>query len=232
MAILAVLMGIAIPAAKRLTESLQSSAGAHGLINAALSNARAIAVRHDAYAGIRFQQSPDGKTYIIFIVYDYEGTGLENGFRAVDGRKPIALPQDMGVMAVDQTNDLYLATPKGWNDATTFSVVFHKTGKLVLHEVQVRNKEGRTNDTGKDSVFNTQNNVNSKNAMFIQDDYPNSLIPANPDLGLKKENSVNSLRIYDKKDLAAVNAANRWTGYLGKLNTLRVSPYTGELIGE
>ena len=227
-AIAAVLMAIAVPAAKRLTESLQTSAGAHGLINAALSNARAIAVRQGTYAGVRFQQAVDGKTYMVFIVHDPrpspDGTGLANGFRAVDGRKAIALPQETGVMAVDQTLDAYLATPAGWNDATTFSVVFHDTGKLVLHDVRVQNKDGKTDDSSKDSVFNTIVNVNNKRAMFYQDD--------DPAAGRKQELSFSSLRIYDKKELEAVNAANRWTAYLSKLNTLRISPYTGELIGE
>ena len=54
-AIAAILLSIAVPAVKRLTASLRDTAGTQGLINAALSNARAIAVRQQKYAGVRFQ---------------------------------------------------------------------------------------------------------------------------------------------------------------------------------
>jgi len=103
-------------------------------------------------------------------------------------------------------------------------VVFDKTGKLVIHLVQVWNKNGKTDDSSKDAVFNTQTNVDSGIGMFYQDDYAAS--------GYQAEDSVNSVRIYDKKVMAEVPSNQRWLGYLGTLNALMVSPYTGELIGE
>ena len=117
MAIMAILMGVSIPAAKQLMGSFESSTGTRQLINAALSNARAIAVRNQTYAGVRFQEDINRNTYIIFIEHDPSdnpanapqpiGTGLANGFRAVTGRKPMKLPQDVGVVSgywIDRTS--------------------------------------------------------------------------------------------------------------------------------
>lgn len=253
MAIAAALMAIGVPAARRLTSSLQEAAGASKLIAAALSNARAIAVREGRYAGVRFQQAADGRTYLVYIVHDPaakpNGTDLANGFRVVDGRKPIALPENAGVVSHGiieaasadknnaakqaEANNLLKSDPEwpkvdnsGWTNANTFSVVFDKTGKLVIHPVWVRNKNGKLDDSSNDSVFNIQVNVDKKPpiGMFYQDDYLT--------WGLAEEYSRNNLWIYSKKELDTVNASERWSGYLGTLNALMVSPYTGELIGE
>ena len=106
-AVMALLLGISVPTVQHLKDSFESSTGVRHLINAALSNARAIAVRHQAYAGVRFQEDAEGNTCMIFIIHDpgYDpanapdplGTGLANGFRAVTGRKPMRLPEDVGV---------------------------------------------------------------------------------------------------------------------------------------
>lgn len=223
-AIAVVLMSLAIPATRRITESLHTSAGARGLIAAALGNARAIAVREGAYAGVRFQRAADGQTYMVFIVHDYNATGLANGFRVLDGRKPMALPENVGVLAGSVYSDAMLVTESGWVNANTISVVYNSAGKLVLHDVRVWNKHGKTDNTSNDTIFNTKTNVDNGIGMFYQDD--------DSALGLEQEPSVNSLRIYDKTELAAVNPALRWTGYLNRLNIVMISPYTGELIGE
>ena len=117
--IMAILMGISIPAAKQLMHSFESSAGVRHLINAALSNARAIAVREQTYAGVRFQEDAEGHAYITFIVHDPDpspdGTGLAYGFRAVMGRRPMKMPEDVGVLSgywVDRTS-FY---PNNWNN--------------------------------------------------------------------------------------------------------------------
>jgi prepilin-type N-terminal cleavage/methylation domain-containing protein len=171
-AILAILLAIGVPAAKRLAVSLQDTAGTQGLINAALSNARAIAVRHHKYAGVRFQQAADGKAYMVFIVHDYDGTGYANGFRAVEGRKAIALPEGTYVMAPG---------------IPSFSIVFSPSGKLVIHGVRFK---------GKLEVMNSMD----------WDDGGDFI-------------SVNSFYIQNQNEP-------------GVFKTMRVSPYTGELIGE
>lgn len=250
MAIAAAMMAIGVPAARRLTSSLQEAVGASKLIAAALSNARAIAVREGRYAGVRFQQAAaDDRTYLVYIIHDPDATTLANGFRVVDGRKPIALPEQAGVVShgiieaasADKNNvakqaaanNLLKSDPtwskednSGWTNANTFSVVFDKTGKLIMHPVRVRNKNGKLDDSSNDSVFNIQVNVDKKPpiGMFYQDDYST--------WGLAEEDSRNNLWIYSKKELNTVSASERWSGYLKNLNALMVSPYTGELIGE
>lgn len=253
-AVMTILLGISVPVAQRLMSSFESSTGVRHLINAALSNARAIAVRQQAYAGVRFQQDKDGHTYMIFIIHDpsYDptkapeplGTGLANGFRAVTGRKPMQLPEDVGVLAnvfldsnTNAQNDALVDTAAELTNASTFSVVFTPQGKLVMHEVQVRNKDGRTDSTStptvsNDTIFNVLTKVNTGIAQFYQDDYPNPDIPANPNLGYPKEDSVQNLIVFSKKQLAAVADSKRWTGYFSNRDVDYISPYTGELIIE
>ena len=149
--VMALMMGIAVPAVKRIMESFDSGTGARQLINAALSSARAIAIREQTYAGVRFQPDQAGNTYMIFIVHDPEATGFANGFRGLIGRKPMKLPKDVTV--------------------TKTSVIFSSQGKLTVHDVRVRNKDdkGDDDDSSTDMIFNTQLNVDNGKAMFVQD---------------------------------------------------------------
>jgi prepilin-type N-terminal cleavage/methylation domain-containing protein len=143
-AVMAILMSISVPTAKKLMDSFDASTGVRQLINAALCNGRAIAIREQAYAGVRFQ-GKDGVTYMVLIVHDYEGTGnYAYGFRAVVGRKPMALPEDVTV-------------PSG----TT--IIFSPAGKLTTHSVQC------LHTSANDSVFNTQGLVDLGSAMFVED---------------------------------------------------------------
>ena len=157
-AIAAVLLALAVPAVKRLTASLQGTAGTQGLINAALSNARAIAVREQKYAGVRFQWVGD-RTYLVFVINDEVKTGRVNGFRAVDGRKAIGLPENTGV-----------------GPGYPFSIVFSPSGKLVTHRVRFVGKlpimGGMDWDDGDDLisvnsfwVYDTKDDTNIKGMM-------------------------------------------------------------------
>lgn len=255
MAIIVVLAFLAVPAAKELTKSFESTAGLRTVISAALSNARAIAANEQKYAGIRFQQDADGRQYMIFIVHDPDpapnGTGLANGFRALEGKKPIGLPKNTGVMDLkirlnhgnsivdasdprdeDIVSDVEINEDFELTDTTTFSIVFSPTGKLVIHDVRIRNKTGKTDDSGTDDVFNTINNIADADAdgdgiafgMFEQDDYAN--------LGLGQESSRNCFVLYNQKDLKAVRDINRWTDYLQNLDVIYVNPHTGEIINK
>jgi prepilin-type N-terminal cleavage/methylation domain-containing protein len=220
-AIIAILLAVSIPAAKELSRSLEQSVGAGSVIDAALANARAIAIREQKYAGVRFQRDAQGNSYLIFIIHDPAATGIANGFRAVENKKPMALPEAVGVIADGTYTDAALTTAAGMNQANTFSVVFNASGKFVLHPVQVRNRDGKKDDTSTDRIFNTQPNVLAGRAQFIQDDYPAD--------GYDAENSVSAFRIYDKRELQK-NIANPWTNYLQSLTRDSVNPYTGELI--
>jgi prepilin-type N-terminal cleavage/methylation domain-containing protein len=221
MAIMTILMAVAIPAAKKLSESMEQSTGVKTLIDAALSNARAVAVREQKYAGVRFQMDATGKQHLIFIIHDPDnspnGTGIANGFRVVDGRKPMALPEDTGVIASANYNDAYLQTPAGMNDATTFSILFGPSGQFVVHQVRVYSSDG-LNST--DRVFNNKSNVDAKFAKFRRDDSVD---------GFQQEDSVSKIVIYDKKQLGKF-ALSPWSQYLSGLNSEHISPYTGELI--
>ena len=252
--IIAVLMGVSIPAAKQLVNSFESSTSTRQLINAALSNARAIAVREQAYAGIRFQEDKKGNTYIIFIIHDDIGTGLANGFRAVTGRKPMQLPKDVGVSS-GYWIDRDAFNPNNWNtlvsnllddsvltnnltnlvqvgvlernryllDASTFSIVFSPQGKLTVHPVWVRNKDGQTVAGSNDTIFNIES---TSNTMFLQDDYDS--------YGIGPEMSVQSFLIYSKSQFEEVSSNSHWSGYLENLYQDReyINPYTGELVME
>ena len=148
MAVIAILMGVSIPAAKQLANSFESGTGVRQLINAALSSARSIAIREQAYAGVRFQEDKDGNTYIIFIVHDKVATGDAYGFRAVKGRKPMQLPEGVGIGNFDPTI------------VNGVSVAFSPQGKLTIHQVQCLKELGPVNDM----VFNDDGT-----SMFVQD---------------------------------------------------------------
>lgn len=262
-AVLVILMGLSVPAAKKIIDSFDSSTGARSLINAALSSARAMAMANGSqgisdYAGVRFQQDRDGNTYMIYIVHDPDATGLAYGFRAVEGRKPIRLPENVGVMdgfTVDRSEvnnnliaydddltdaDLQDAAGnmlggrnRNLTDASTFSIVFSSSGHVVTQEVRVRNGDGvadpGTNSV--DSVFNVMANVDLPDnpvGMFYQDDY--GWDGEGQDYGIGPEMSRKSFILFDKRKYGEVAPAARWSGYLEALTPEMVSPYTGELI--
>ena len=249
------LAAIGLPAVRVFIHSFESESGTKSMISAAFASARAMAAEKHCYVGIRFQKAynlnaPDpldpltAPQYMIFIVHDPasepNGTGLANGFRAVEGLKPIKLPDSVGVMDLRlRTNpdpkyaddvpidkDTQIDQPSELRDTTTFSIVFSPSGKLVTHEVRIRNKNGRVNDSSNDDVFNTAFNVETKKiAMFHQDDYPA--------MGLGQEYSRLSFIIYDAKKFKQVY--DRKQAYSGYLNTLLskaiyINPYTGTII--
>jgi len=175
-ATIALLIGFALPAVRMLLNSFETQSGATTLISTALSSARAIAAKEHRYAGVRFQRDLSGSQYMIFIVQD--PTIMAYGFRAVEGVKPIKLPDSVAVMDLtivpdrnesnpvnpqqeiriddpsllitDADRDAAIDEPREISDMTTFSVIFSPAGKLVTHGVRVRNKDGFV-----DSVSNT-----------------------------------------------------------------------------
>ena len=244
-AIAALMVALTIPAANMLLNSFESESGAKSIISAALSSARAIAAKEQRYAGIRFQKrynpnDPVGASqYIIFIVYDYDGTKLENGFRAVEEIQPIKLPDSIGVMDM-YVSDLLINTdaqinePNEVNDTTAFSIVFSPSGKLVIHDVRVRNRDGvyqpdnsdpSSSKHSMDDIFNSPFNISYYQVgMFVQDDYST--------LGLAQERSRNSFYIYDTKELKQVPNNLRWTNYLQQIvqKPVYINPYTGTIV--
>ena len=239
-AIIAVLVGLSLPAVHSFFNSLGEQGTGPTLISGALASARAIAAKEQRYAGVRFQKVYNGgdilnaEQYMIFIVHDYQNTGLANGFRAVAGLKPIKLPDTVGVMDItsigfnqDIDEDYEL------RNATTFSVIFSPTGKMVIHDVRVRNKDGEGDYTSSgsslDDIFNKRGVVDAGLAMFYQDDYFGNL--GNPDLGLGKEPSRGSFFIYNTEEFKkAWLDSTPWDSYLHKLTPVYINPYIGTIV--
>jgi type II secretory pathway pseudopilin PulG len=246
-ATIALLVGLALPAVRSLIDSFQSEAGAKSMIQAALNSARTMAVSRRRYVGVRFQKSCksndpdvplkgllDAPQYMVFIVHDAESTGLGNGFQAVEGLLPIKLPDTMGVM------DLTQVTGNGdvdelfeLSNATTFSIVFSPSGRLLIHDVCTRNRDGKyepdntdSSKTSMDDVFNSPINIITyKRGLLIQDDYST--------WGLEEEPSRKSFVIYDRNAFRRLyEKKTAWTQYLSGLSaeSLYVSSYTGNLL--
>jgi len=240
--IVVLLTSFALPAIRMLFNSFQSQSGTRAMISASLASARAIAAEHQHYAGIRFQNKyqEDGKgcQYMVFIIHDSEI--LANGFRGIE---PIKLPDSVGVMdlKLGSTNPEQIVDSDGrinddWEvaDTTTFSIIFSPSGKLVIHDVQVRNRNGLYQpDNGDanpdkhsmDDIFNSLKNIEDYNiGMFVQDDYPSD--------GFDKEPSRNSFVIYDRKEFDKVGVSTRWSDYLYKLERIYINPYIGTMINQ
>jgi len=225
-----------------------------GLISAGLASARAVAAKEQRYAGIRFQKAynPDdpeqlkASQYMVFIVHDPDpppyGTDLANGFRAVEGLKPIKLPDAIGVMDSTLIRENIIDPfwePSGLaelNDLTTFSIIFSPSGKMIIHDVRVRNRDGYVDsavDTNisSDGVFNKKVQVDSEVGMFYQDDYFGAFWSSYPDLGLGPEPARNSFIIYDRKEFRQAYEKSRgYSDCLVRLVPIYINPYTGTMI--
>jgi type II secretory pathway pseudopilin PulG len=243
--IIAVFTVLGLPAIRAFIRSVESEGGAKAMISGALSTARAMAAQKQHYVGVRFQNKyqPDGKgcQYMIFIVHEEPSKmgGLTIGFRAVEGIKPIKLPDSVGVMdlklgSTNQIVDSDGRINEDWEvtDTTTFSIIFSPSGKLVIHDVRVRNRDGKTEGTetatvSKDDIFNTKTKMENGIGMFVQDDYPSD--------GFDKESSRNSFIIYDKTVFEKPNPNSRYSYYLedlAKKEVVYINPYTGTMINK
>ena len=257
-ATISLLVAFGLPAVRVFLRSFESRGGGRSMISAALSSARAIAAKEQHYAGIRFQQDLAGIQYMVFIVHDFERTGLNPGFRAVEGLKPIKLPDSLGVMDLmvrinhgthwtdaqdlreqplsvnylDDTNPRNLG-PDQKNrfitDTSSFSIVFSPSGKLIMRDVRVRNRDGiyqpnnaLSNKVSMDGIFNSPDNItNYGMGIFIQDDYA--------ELGLGAELGRNRFVIYDKIRFDKLDPMER-LNYLTNLELIYINPYTGTII--
>jgi len=262
-ATMALLVGLALPAVKALVHSFQTESGVRSMIGAALNSARTMAVSRQRYVGVRFQKrctsndplDPlkgllDAPQYMIFIMHDPQHTNLDNGFRAIEGLEPIKLPDLIGVLDLSP-GDLARVSGKlagGLSGATTFSIIFAPSGRLIVHDVRIRNRDGvyqPRNDPAStkvsyDDVFNSVDNICLyKEGIFIQDDY--SLVNPSRDgieLGLGEEPSVTNFVIYDAALVRTLYGAHTGpdpdlANYLNTLRTqksIHVSSYTGQLI--
>ena len=274
-ATIALLVGFVLPAIRALLNSFETQSGAKTLISTALSSARAIAAKENRYTGVRFQRDLSGNQYMIFIVQ--EPKIMAYGFRAVEGVKPIKLPESVSVMdltIVPDRNEQNPANPQGEiriddlsrlltnaerdalideprevSDVTTFSIIFSPGGKLVIHGIRVRNKDGfvdsaNNTEISLDDVFNKKLQVDQKYngfdrtavppgaGMFYQDDYYDADVW--PGLSLGPEPSRNSFVIVYEKDKFEQALANgrAWSDYLAQTvpDRIYINSYTGTMI--
>ena len=93
--VIAMLVVISIPATRSFRDSLESTS-VRGMINSIIASARAIAAKEQKYAGVRFQQDPNGFQYAIFILHDTSLSAY--GFGAIEGLKPMKFPKTFAVM--------------------------------------------------------------------------------------------------------------------------------------
>lgn len=257
-ATIALLAAFGLPAVRALLHSFESHSGATTMISAALTSARAIAAKDQHYAGIRFQQDSAGDQYMIYIVHDFEKTGLSPGFRAVEGLKPIKLPEGLAAMDLmvrtnhgtqsagaadpldeplqaqhlDDTNPLNLGLDgKNINlrDTSTFSIIFSPAGKLIVRTVRVRNSNG---------VYQPDNGIPNKASTDTVFNSPTNINTYGigmfiqddyAELGLGVESSRNSFIIYDRTQFDKLNAIRRFD-YLSGLKPIYINSYTGALI--
>ncbi|NQV34193.1 MAG: prepilin-type N-terminal cleavage/methylation domain-containing protein [Phycisphaeraceae bacterium] len=259
--IITLLTAVGLPAFKALSKAFESGNSVERMINSMLAAARATAIQDQRYVGVRFQKafSADplrASQYMILIERDALSTGIESGFKAIQGLKPVKLPDSVGVMdlnvATENRNrtwpeqsqyesiDLDPDDPDGlldeiselW-DVTTFSMVFSPQGHLVVHGVRVRNNTGKMDsDTSlsQDDVFNTLGQVQAGVAQFCQDDYFDE-DGSDVVSGVGPEASRLSLVIYETAPLMeAFNRGVAWSGYLRLSQRRYGNRYTGALI--
>ena len=259
MGIVALLVGLTIPAVNMLFNSFESESGAKSTISAALASARAIAAKEQRYAGIRFQKRFDptnlnplnSSQYIIFIVQDPILTGTYGfGFRAVEGVQPIKLPDSIGVMDLRVVTDRKPSYPVApdvqleidrndriddnfeFVDTSTFSIVFSPSGKLVIHGVCAWNRDGAS---GSSSANNSNDDIfntafNVETARIAMF-YQDDMCTVEP-CAYGPEPSRSSFIIYETKILKQTNQNLRWTNYLQRVaqKPIYINPYTGTII--
>ncbi len=235
-ACIAVLVVLGLPAVRTFVKSFESQGSTRAMISGALACARAIAAKEQHYAGIRFQQAYllkgpifedplKAPQYMIFIIQDTEiGPGEPGslGCRAVEGIEPIKLPDTVGVMDLmlreDEEIDSDNEIDSGYKliDTTMFTILFSPSGKLVIHNLWVRNRDGEPGDNSEDDIFNTATNVENGTAKFLQD---SDVIP-----------SRNKFVIYDRSIFEKLDENKRWSDYLEHLDVIYINPYMGTMI--
>ena len=220
-AAVAVVATFSVPAIDTMLNSLDSPDQTKAMIDSALAAARAGAMKHHQYVGVRFQHANgpqddddvlerEQPQYMVFIIHDPEVSGGSSSqdilnFRAFEGNKPIKLPDTIGVFTDNSVSNLI--------DESTFSIVFSPSGKLIVVELEVLEVD---ND---DAVFTTStSDIDDGLAMFYDDTTG----------GLSEESSVRKLVIYNRKKFRKMGSGDR-DDYLDSLKENYVSPYTGKL---
>jgi len=245
--IIAAMAVISIPAIRAMQNSFDST-GTTSMISAALSTARTLAISRQQYVGVRFQSAGDmndvlnADQYMIFIIYDKDQTGWVCGFMAVEGYKPMKLPENIGVIdktvrtphnatVIDCGGSYTENSLTNFNtnvdivDTTTFSIVFSPAGKLVIHEVRCRNKDKATDGSSTDAIFNEKSDIETDppTGMFVEDYLTDGD-------GLGVETSRNQFYIYNRQELRKITDTTQRWNYINSIESVFINPYTGGII--
>lgn len=227
MAVIIILFAIGIPASKKIAQTFDSSSNVKMVIGSALANARAIAIRDNTYVGLRFQADAQGDQYMILVKYDPSLAGGSMYFRALENHRPYKLPEGVIVfdMYVDDEDKCIaqdvatqqdidevnadLAVPAAIQDMTTFTVLFNKTGKMVINSISVSDC-----DTD-DNVFVPVVAAGSS-CLFAED--------------TRKENTRRYFVIGDKEEFSVVPADARYSQYFQFAEKVFINPYSGQVM--
>ncbi len=253
-AIIVIVGAVSLVSIRAITKSFNSGSYAINIIDAALSGARATAIKEGKYAGIRFQREYDpagfGKAnqYMIPVILANvnDMNGAKDCYVAAEGKRSIKVPNSLIIMEVYRydysltpdadidIDDDTLNSVSGIRNATTFTILFSPSGKPVVRFAQVRNKDGKADpQNAKDSsdrVFNSKINVESGIGRFFQD-YTKG--DANEIDGLWKEPTRTSFFIFDRKEFEKVDSSKRYSDFISKIkdqSTYYLNPYNGKII--
>jgi len=174
---------------------------------------------------------------MIFIIRDDnigEGVAFNLGCRAIEGVEPIKLPDNIGIMDLYIEQDNYnkidnnsdLISDENLMDATTFTIMFSPSGKVLVHSLWVRNKDNKSAanaDDSEDDIFNSENNVDNGYAQFLQDGESNF-----PELDI--EPSRRAFMIYDRNIFLGLDEGQRFDDYIEDVETIYLNSYTGTMI--
>lgn len=219
-AAVAVMAALAVPAVDALLKGFESEGQTKAMISSALASARASAMKHRRYVGVRFQHSGgpenaedvyDNPQYMVSIIHDPSLSGSNNNainFRALEGAQPKRLPATFAVVSHTVSGDGQLI------DASTFSVVFSPSGRLVVLPLEV------IQSSQYDDIFtDTTTDITDGNALFYDD----------RGLSSSDYNSVQGFYIYSRSRFK-----NEGTSYMTELENdnrrYYVNPHLGRLI--
>lgn len=266
--IVASLVALAIPAINAMQKSFNST-GAEGMIGTALSTARTLAIKNGHYAGVRFQKVYNIKDpqinadqYMIFVIYEPQRSGvtLTMMFRAIEGYKPIKLPENTGVI------DMSRRTSNGTSDDAAMCKYANER-KLIASDLD---------DSIPANLYPNGNNMNITDTsafsivfspagkLIIQDirirNKDGIFRPPDPDgktsddkvfnstdsitinnigqfvqddyanYGLGGEKSRREFVLYDREKFEKMSNKTQRMNYLNGLKPMYINAYTGEII--
>ncbi len=127
MAIIIIMLGITVKPIKNTLDSIKQS-GSERIIKAMLAKSRSVAIGKQTLAGVRLQKTKE-QQYAIFIIQNktipYPDDDKSIPFTAIKGRRPVKLHIEF---------------------KETQSIVFSKTGQLVIKSVMMRRDPLLAND--------------------------------------------------------------------------------------